>query len=267
MRQFLSEVEPDSDGCILVQGKKAHHLAEVLRVKAGDMVYARLPQSGVLQPMTVAQVDSTKKTVLLQVAGELLDSDPDGTKDAVQLPEIWLFQFVAKPPKMDLIIRQATECGVSRIVPVEGKFCQGGAVESARKKADVRDDRWSRIISEAREQSGSAVQTKMLPCVGLEAALDMVTEENLFGIVLYEQTGGTKTLGEAVSAMGEKNKAALFVGAEGGIASEEVEYMQGRGIVPVHFATNILRCETAALYGTAVLQNALVEKELWKFKG
>ncbi|MBP5359434.1 MAG: 16S rRNA (uracil(1498)-N(3))-methyltransferase [Treponema sp.] len=266
MRQFLSEVEPDSDGCILVQGKKAHHLAEVLRVKAGDMVYARLPQSGVLQPMTVAQVDSTKKTVLLQVAGELLASDPDGTKDAVQLPEIWLFQFVAKPPKMDIIIRQATECGVSFIVPVEGKFCQGGAVESARKKADVRDDRWTRIISEAREQSGSAVQTKVLPSVGLEAAMDMLSENNLYGIVLYEQTGGTKTLADAVGAMGEKEKAALFVGAEGGIASEEIEYMQGRGIVPVHFATNILRCETAALYGTAVLQNALVEKELWKFK-
>ena len=63
-----------------------------------------------------------------------------------------------------------------------------------------------------------------------------------------------------------KDKAALFVGAEGGIASDEIEYMQGRGIVPVHFATNILRCETAAVYGTAVLQNALVEKELWKFK-
>jgi 16S rRNA (uracil1498-N3)-methyltransferase len=263
MRQFLSELEPDGDGCILVKGNKAHHLAEVLRVKAGDMVYARLPQSGVLQPMTVARVDGSKKTVLLQVAGDIVSSDPDGKKNTVQLPEIWLFQFVAKPPKMDIIIRQATECGVSFIVPVEGKFCQRGAVESARKKAD---DRWSRIISEAREQSGSAVQTKVLPCVDLKAAVDMMAEENLYGIVLYEQTGGTKTLGDAVGAMEGKDKAALFVGAEGGIASDEIEYMQGRGIVPVHFATNILRCETAAVYGTAVLQNALVEKELWKFK-
>ncbi|MBO7637670.1 MAG: 16S rRNA (uracil(1498)-N(3))-methyltransferase [Treponema sp.] len=267
MRQFISELEPDDDGCILVQGKKAHHLAEVLRVKAGDMVYARLPESGLLQPMTVAKVDGSKKTVLLQVAGELLASDSDGTKDAVQLPEIWLFQFVAKPPKMDLIIRQATECGVTSIVPVEGKFCQGGSVESARKKTEPKDDRWSRIISEAREQSGSAVETKVLPCVKLEEALEMALQEKLFGIVLYEQTGGTKTLGDAVSAMGEKKKAALFVGAEGGIAAEEVEIMQEKGIVPVHFATNILRCESAALYGTAVLQNALVEKELWKFKG
>ena len=95
MRQFLSELEPDGDGYILVQGKKAHHLAEVLRVEAGDMVYARLPQSGVLQPMTVARVDGSKKTVLLQVAGDVVSADPDGKKNTVQLPEIWLFQFVA----------------------------------------------------------------------------------------------------------------------------------------------------------------------------
>lgn len=266
MRQFISELEPDDDGCILVQGKKAHHLAEVLRVKTGDMVYARLPESGVLQPMTVAKVDGSKKTVLLQVAGDFADGKNDGSKKTLQLPEIWLFQFVAKPPKMDLIIRQATECGVSFIVPVEGKFCQGGSVESARKKTDPKDERWSRIISEAREQSGSAVETKVLPCVKLDEALEVVSQEKLFGIVLYEQTGGTMSLGDALSDIGEKEAAALFVGAEGGIAAEEVEIMQEKGIVPVHFATNILRCETAALYGTAVLQNALVEKGLWKFK-
>ncbi|MBO4319246.1 MAG: RsmE family RNA methyltransferase, partial [Treponema sp.] len=233
MRQFLSEVEPDSDGCILVQGKKAHHLAEVLRVKPGDMIYARLPQSGVLQPMTVANVDGSKKTVLLQVAGNSVSDDSNGEKNTVQLPEIWLFQFVAKPPKMDLIIRQATECGVSYIVPVEGKFCQGGALESARKKTGGKDDRWARIVSEAREQSGSAIQTKVLSCVNLEDAVDMMHEENLDGIVLYEQTKGTKNLGLAIEGMAEKNRSALFVGAEGGIAPEEIEYMQEKGIVPV----------------------------------
>ena len=36
--------------------------------------------------------------------------------------EIWLFQFVAKAQKMDLIIRQATEVGVSYIVPVQSAF-------------------------------------------------------------------------------------------------------------------------------------------------
>ena len=266
MRQFISEVEPDGDGCILVQGKKAHHLAEVLRVKVGDMVYARLPETGVLQPMTVAKVEGSEKTVLLQVAGDFADEKNDEPKNTVQLPEIWLFQFVAKPPKMDLIIRQATECGVLNIVPVEGKFCQGGAVESAKKKSSGSDDRWTRIISEAREQSGSAVPTKVMPCVDLESAMDIMSEERMTGIVLYEQTGGTKTLGKALADMNENNRVALFVGAEGGISPEEIESMQKKGIVPVHFTTNILRCETAALYGIAVLQNVLVEKELWQFK-
>jgi 16S rRNA (uracil1498-N3)-methyltransferase len=57
-----------------------------------------------------------------------------------------------------------------------------------------------------------------------------------------------------------------MVGAEGGISPEELDFAQKHGFVPVHFATNILRCETAALYGIAALQNAVVEKKVWQFK-
>ena len=34
----------------------------------------------------------------------------------IKLPEIWLFQFLPKMQKMDLIIRQSTECGVTKII-------------------------------------------------------------------------------------------------------------------------------------------------------
>ncbi|WP_315329486.1 16S rRNA (uracil(1498)-N(3))-methyltransferase, partial [Treponema socranskii] len=35
--------------------------------------------------------------------------------------------------------------------------------------------------------------------------------------------------------------------------------LRNAGFTPVHFAGNILRCETAALYGIAALQTALAE--------
>ena len=50
-------------------------------------------------------------------------------------------------------------------------------------------------------------------------------------------------------------KAAIAVGSEGGISPEEVRLLEEKGLfVPVHFAVNILRCETAALYGIAAVQ-------------
>ncbi|MBP5463703.1 MAG: RNA methyltransferase, partial [Treponema sp.] len=59
---------------------------------------------------------------------------------------------------------------------------------------------------------------------------------------------------------------AVMVGAEGGISPSELERAKDSGFIPVHLETNILRCETAALYGLAVLQNAVVESDLWKLK-
>ncbi len=276
MRQFVAETFPDSSGCIFVEGKKARHLAQVLRLSVGDMVLVRLPDSTV-QQMTVASVGQGKKSLSLQVAGEMVGTSVNKAAPIDSVPdcELWLFQFAAKPPKMDLILRQAVECGVRFFVPVAGTFCQNGSTDSAVKKSDGTDQRWPRLIEEAREQSGSPVNTEVFPCCSLKDAVNIWKEnscgqENPLALVLYEQTRGTLALHKAVGLAlrgGETKKAALFVGAEGGISPEEIDFMQKNGIIPVHFATNILRCETAAVYGMAALQNVLVEKDLWQFKG
>ena len=277
MRQFVAESFPDSNGCILVDGKKARHLAQVLRLSVGDMVLARLPD-GTVQQMTVAAVGQGKKSLSLQVAGELVQVSVNKAAPADFSPEyeLWLFQFAAKPPKMDLILRQAVECGVSKFVPVVGTFCQNGSIDSAEKKSDGSDQRWLRLITEAREQSGSPVNTEVLPCCSLKDAVNIWKESSgsdfnhdSVALVLYEQTRGTLPLHKALGMVeqdGKIKKAALFVGAEGGISPEEIDFMQKSGIIPVHFATNILRCETAAIYGMAALQNALVEKDIWQFR-
>ena len=50
----------------------------------------------------------------------------------------------------------------------------------------------------------------------------------------------------------------MAVGSEGGISPEEVKLLQEKGLFhPIHFAVNILRCETAALYGIAAVQSAI----------
>ena len=53
-------------------------------------------------------------------------------------------------------------------------------------------------------------------------------------------------------------KAALAVGSEGGISPAEVEILQKEHFEPIHFDVNILRCETAALYGIAAVQSAIL---------
>ncbi len=281
MRQFVSEVMPDAKGCIKVSGKKFHYLHSVLRVEIGDMMYVRLPD-GVLQQMTLAKLDADAKIAVLTLAGEKSEKMQENGIKALPIKQkaavsLWLFQFIAKPPKMELIIRQAVECGVSVIVPVEGEFCQSGCIESARKRCVASDTRWQRIITEAREQSGSPVDTKIMPCMSVEDACRLWQEQSVsdgktgtFAAVLYEQSAKTELFHEAVGKALENGlvpkTSAVMVGAEGGISPSELELVSNNGFTPVHFKTNILRCETAALYGMAVLQNTITESDVWQLK-
>ena len=165
---------------------------------------------------------------------------------------------------MELIIRQAVECGVSVVVPVAGAFCQSGAVKSAEEAAlkSGKGGRWDRIVTEALQQCGSSVVTKINKCVTVKEAAELwqsQVDENKVSVVLYEQTNGTVPLKVAVAKNACAKKAAVVVGSEGGISPEEVELLKAGGFIPVHLKTNILRCETAALYGIAVVQNSLTE--------
>ena len=219
---------------------------------------------------------------------------------AGSLPELWLFQFVARNAKMDVIIRQATECGVSVIVPVVGDYSQIGGSDR-----NFRNERYGRIIREARQQSGSAIETRVHDTVtlaeaialwqkhcnavgavidNLESVASMAVQDNAvsasasadgvisgrntaLACVLSERTECTRALHEAVrvTTSGAVLRAvALVCGAEGGISPQELERLAAAGFVPVHFKTNILRCETAALYGIAALQSAVSERDVWQ---
>ncbi|MDD5790411.1 MAG: RsmE family RNA methyltransferase [Spirochaetia bacterium] len=269
MRQFVSSVYPDKKGMLELCGKDFRYLKQVLRLCVGDMLYVRLPD-GKLSGTTVAKIDESKKTVFLQVcdcAPEVLKNGGENQSDYRPETDFYLFQFVAKGPKMDLIVRQAAECGVLKVVPVTGKFTQSCGAEK-----NLRNSRYERIVKEARQQSGSPVATEISETLSLEEACALWKKvagekpEESFACVLYERSERTKNLYEALADLNVIKKCAVFCGAEGGISPEEIDFLLENGIVPVHFETNILRCETAALYGTACLQNAVTGRKLWQKK-
>lgn len=281
MRQFIASEGLGPSGTLAVSGKDFRYLKQVLRIKSGDMLNVRLPD-GSLVDMTACTIDTASKTVILQLCSTLKENlssgrmlNEEGSLTEKPEVELWLFQFIAKAQKMDLIIRQAVECGVSVIVPVIGEYSQ-------KLNTSSRDDRWGRIIREARSQCGSAVNTKVTDAVSLKDAMELwrthLEEKSLensnfdknkdsLAVVLYERSDSTKLLHEVCSSYKELPEiASIAVGAEGGISPAEIELMKNYGFNPIHFITNILRCETAALYGLATLQTTLMEKKVWQCK-
>ena len=271
MRQYISSEQPDRKGVLSVTGKDFRYLRRSLRIKNGDMIDVRLPD-GTLVPMTVCRIDDTACSVVMQICASNAQASEGTVTRGVSAGEVertafsveyTLFQFIAKPQKMELIIRQAVECGIKNIVPVAGTYSQKGSIKAMQEKSSG-TERILRIIREAREQSGSPVDTTVHePVSAAEAALlwkkecSALTPEEFAGVVLSERSDLCKPLGTVVSSCTRMKKAAVAVGCEGGISPDEVELLRNSGFVPVHFACNILRCETAALYGIAALQSAV----------
>jgi len=270
MRQFILENQKIKNGLVILEGKDFRYLRQVLRVKVGDMLNVRF-QDGTLQPTTVAKIDDKSKKITIQICGEALETSDTITR-GVQADQInnvltdreyWLFQFLPKPQKFEQIVRQTTECGVTKIIPVIGEYSEKSSVQSLQ---GAKKERLERVVKEARQQSGSAISTEVLDPMNLEEALklweesvgDCGAEEIALGAVLSERTDDCIELREIIKNRENIKKVAVAVGSEGGISPEEINKLCEKGLFsPIHFAVNILRCETAALYGIAALQSAL----------
>ena len=56
----------------------------------------------------------------------------------------------------------------------------------------------------------------------------------------------------------------LAIGAEGGISPAEAAVLRETSFQTVHFKTNVLRAETAALYAIAAAQTTINEADQWQ---
>ena len=261
MRQLILQKNQDKNGLVLVDGKDFHYLRQVLRVKVGDMVKLRLAD-GLPYDSTVCKIDDKGKTIMLQLcATQDVIARSEATKQSTNEIAFSLFQFIPKPQKLELIVRQATECGVKNIIPVISEYTQKGNVDSL---MGGKKSRLERIIREARQQSGSPVETTVFEPVTVEQAVDLWNkmkeeaggEQNAAGYVLSERAVVRQAPQLHESEVPEH--VAIFCGNEGGISPDELELLTKKALLqPVHFSVNILRCETAALYGIAAIQTAI----------
>lgn len=260
MRQYLASEMPDKNGTIVVKGKDFKYLSQVLRLEIGNVVQVRLPDQQLVS-MEVSKIQS--KQMIFSSCSES-DTNLNFACQGVSARSIkksnveyWVFQFVPKPAKMDLLIRQCVECGINNIVPVQGEF-------SNQPDWKNRSERWLRLVREARQQSGSPVDTKIWDCMSLEKSLELwgTTTEPAF--LLHESDIADKNIFTILSKTeGKIKKAALAIGPEGGMSDSEIQLLKNAGFDLIHFKTNVLRCETACLYGIAAIQTAISEYKSW----
>jgi 16S rRNA (uracil1498-N3)-methyltransferase len=235
---------PDWQSDVLpVAPDEAHHLIHVLRLGAGDRVQA-FDGQGRSAPAAVLPADGRR--VLLRIL------EPPVTRRP--LVTLRLVQALPRGQRMDWIVEKAAEIGVGAIYPTVTER----VVSRRRADSDDRPDRWRRLAVSAAKQSGSLVVPDIAPVLTFEEALDRV--RSCGAVWIASVCAGSTGLHEAMDALGVEKPAdvALIIGPEGDLTPAEVERAVASGAVSVHFGANVLRVETAALYGLSVLQYELL---------
>jgi len=186
---------------------------------------------------------------LLRVV-DLTTTPPPATK-------LVLFPFLLKARKLDDVVRQACESGVSAIVPVVGDHCVTRTdVDDGLSKAQ----RWSTIAKEAAQQSGNPQVCEVRPPVVSRNLPELWNEDGpllAFHQAPLDNGSLHRYLFPRPKAVG------LIIGPEGGLSPTELEVFLNRGAKPVWLGPFVLRAETASLYALAAVNTILQETPEW----
>ena len=179
---------------------------------------------------------------------------------AAPAADLILLQWVLKGSKTDTIIRQPTEAGIRAVLPVIGEF------SVAKKQNPAQLERFRRIIKEARQQSGSPVDTAVTEPAPLAAVLNtlkaLIPDAGTVFAMCSENSEASIGFHQLLAA--KPSRIVLAIGAEGGISPAEAAVLRGAAFQTVHFKTNVLRAETAALYAIAAAQTIINEADQWQ---
>ena len=290
MKQFLLKTDPDKNGIILLDGNDYRYLVRVRRLAAGEFFLALLPngEETSLQILSISSNSLTCKSCIIKDVCVENSSNP-------ALPPILLFQALPKGDKMDLIVRQAAEGGITEIVPFVSEFSVASTKGDGQKFS-----RWERIIKEARQQSGSKISTSIHKPLTINQLIDYWTsiiknDTNSLGLlfhhikinledansvcseiqqkvldknpleIYHKQVSSLQTEGSIHNYLDSNPKnISVTIGPEGGFSDSEVALFLENGFKPLTIGDTILRTETAALYCSAAVRTILLERDKWE---
>lgn len=218
---------------IVLDAEESHHLARVLRLLPGAMVFA-FDGDGSEYECEVARVhkDATELQVIARLSNE------------VESPlQLTLGQAFIKGDKFDWVVQKATELGVTRLVPLLTEH-------SEFKKAEGRENRlqrWRRIALEATKQCG-------------RRRVPEICEAQRWDSFCAEQGNGLRLIfserqGHHLAGMLHADSVTIAIGPEGGWSEREVAQAETGGFIPVHLGKRILRTETAAIAAVTLVQH------------
>ncbi|HWM86413.1 MAG TPA: RsmE family RNA methyltransferase [Kofleriaceae bacterium] len=225
-----------------VRGDDHHYLFHVRRMRPGDRLIL-FDGEGCEAEAEVKSVAS--RTALLEVGARVMVAPARG------VPRLTVILSLIKGERMDHCLTKLVEIGVGRIVPLRA---ERSVVRLEDERAERRRERFRAQVRAAVQQC-RAMQVPVVDSIcGLDQALALTAQADL-KLVFWE---GAKAVPlRSVLPPEPPATVAMLVGPEGGLSAGEVEAAGRAGFVAVGLGPRILRADTAAIAGAAILAYTL----------
>ena len=225
-------VEQDVTEEVVLRGKQAHQIANVLRIKAGEQIM--LVRNDVESLVVVESVDPD------QVRGRCISKRSVAAEPRVRLT---LALPILRGDRTEEVIEAVTQLGVSRIVP----FVSARSV--VRSLPDAKRERWTRVAREGAETA----RRGRVPTIDEPRKWDRLFDALDAPVLVAWESEVVAKLKDAVP---DTAQLSLVIGPEGGLAMEEIVLARAHGAVTVSLGPRNLRSETAAIAAVALLMDA-----------
>lgn len=231
---------------ITLSPEESHHLVRVNRARPGDPVVVF---DGRGREWSCECLEADRRATRLKVLSRRELPLPPG--------QITLAQALPKGKSFEMIVRKATEIGVTRIIPLISARTEV-RLDDARQEA--KGQKWEATAIEAAKQSGNSHLPAIDPVQSLE---EFIQGADVFDFKLIASLqGGAVSLRRAFQEYQASKEVApaqpvWLVGPEGDFTSAESAAAANAGFIPVTLGPLVLRCETAAVYALSILSYEL----------
>jgi 16S rRNA (uracil1498-N3)-methyltransferase len=226
---FVSVGEIGQGSVVALDPAEGRHATGPLRLRGGDEVVLA---DGMGRTAAARLVVAGKAAVKAEVASVHLAPPPDG--DGVTLA-----LAIIESKAMDWAVQKAVEIGVRRLRPIVTDLTQAG-----KRGASGRSDHWQRVALQALKQCRRPWAMEVLKPQPL---IELIAEREAASGVVADPGG--VAIGSLPPAAGR----VLVVGPEGGFSPAEDELFRVHGWARLRLGANVLRSETAAVVGAAMM--------------
>lgn len=239
MRRFNIDAGAIIANACVITGPDANHMVNVLRLKAGDRVVLMDGDGWEYQ----AAIDIIAR-------GEVrLFIEKRYQCEAESPVQITVAQGFLKDKKMDTLIRQLTELGITRWIPF---FAARSVPRPDASRLERRVVRWQKISAEALKQCRRARPPRIETVTGFKQMLVAGADADV-KIAFWEEE---KAAFPVVDAAGtEPREVFIILGPEGGLTAAEINSARQAGFKSASLGPRILRAETATLAACTLVQH------------